>query len=155
MTYSELWFRRRSLGRMLAVLALVTPVASAACDSTSGSGSGSAGGLAVSVISPAEGAQVTAPFTVKVQASVPLGPTGSGKHHVHVYFDDHEDDYTIVESDTGEIVSAPAGEHTLHVSLRNANHSPAGAEASIKVVVGGTPGGGTTTSAPDPGPYGY
>ncbi|MFB9179416.1 Ig-like domain-containing protein [Dactylosporangium sucinum] len=146
---------RWSPARLLPALVLLAPLALAACDSSDGA----AGGPTVSVLSPADGAQVAAPFTVKVQASVPLGPSGSGAHHVHVYFDDNDADYTIVESDTGQIAKAPPGEHTLHVSLRNANHSPAGAEASIRVVVGGAPGGtGTSapgTSAPGDGPYGY
>jgi hypothetical protein len=139
------WF----YGRMLAAAVLLTPGALTACGSGDEAGDGS-GGPTVAVLSPADGAQVNPPFTVKIKASVPLGPTDSGKHHVHVYFDDHADDYTIVESDSGEILNAPPGEHTLHVSLRNANHSPAGAEAAVKVNVGA----GETTE-PDAGPNGY
>jgi hypothetical protein len=134
--------------KIFLALVLAVPLALAACDSDPAS----AGQLSVSLVSPANGATISAPFTVKLRSSVPLGPTDSGKHHVHIYFDDHADDYTIVESDTAQITSAPAGEHTLHASLRNANHSPAGAEATVKVMVGSS----TSTDTPEPkGPGGY
>lgn len=103
------------------------------------------------------------PFSVKVQSSVPLGPTESGLHHVHMWFDDDEADYLVVESDQGQITStdsdwfshkAPSlspGSHTVHVSLRNANHSPAGAETQVTVMIGGAGASpAATTSAPAP-----
>jgi hypothetical protein len=105
------------------------------------------------VLEPADGATVTVPFTIKVRSSVPLGPTESGRHHVHIWFDANENDYQVVESDSLQVTDLPAGQHTVHVSLRNANHSPAGADTQTTVVVGdrdGAPAG--TPSPPDATP---
>lgn len=121
--------------------------------SAGGDGGGSGGGLALTVLEPAAGAEVTVPFPVKVDSSVPLGPTESGRHHVHIWFDGDEDNYLMVESDTAQVSAAPTGKHVMHVSLRNANHSAAGVEATTSVVVGegdSMPGGEET----GPG-YGY
>ncbi|GAA4459547.1 hypothetical protein GCM10023170_059240 [Phytohabitans houttuyneae] len=122
-------------------------------DGSAGSG-GAGGGMTVSVLEPSAGADVRVPFTVKVDSSVPLGPSESGKHHVHVWFDGDEDNYVIVESDTTQINAAPTGEHVMHVSLRNANHSAAGVEATTRVVVaeGESVPGGEETGGPG---YGY
>jgi hypothetical protein len=122
---------------------------------------GSAGDPEVSIEQPAAGATVTAPFTVTVKTSSPLGSESSGNNHVHVYFDDKRNDYVIGETEQVTIPQAPPGTHLLHVSLRHANHSPVGPEAQVSVTVSGA--GGTTggPSAPAPadddstGPYGY
>ena len=113
---------------------------------------GDAGGsLSVSVAEPESGTTVTVPFTVEIDSSVPLGPSESGLHHVHVWFDGQENDYLIVESETVDITELATGAHTMHVSLRNANHSAAGAETEIPITVGDAGGGGGATSdAPDP-----
>lgn len=139
-----------ALGAAAALMATLT-----ACGGTDSSAGGDSG-LSVTVVEPVSGAAVAVPFTVKVDSSVPLGPTESGKHHVHIWFDDNEADYLVVESDTVQITDTPAGQHTMHVSLRNANHSPAGAEATTPVTIGGGPGGSTTpASSPTTNPYGY
>ncbi|WP_446215237.1 hypothetical protein [Micromonospora sp. IBHARD004] len=120
----------------------------AACTGTNGATGADSGKLSVIVVEPASGATVSTPFTVKVDSSVPLGPSGSGQHHVHIWFDDNESDYLIVESNTTQITDAPSGQHTMHVSLRNANHSPAGAEATTPITVGS---GGGPASSPSAG----
>ena len=119
-----------------------------------------ASGLSVAIASPAKDSKVTVPFTVKVDAGVPLGPTQSGKHHVHLWFDNDANNYAVVESNTvdikpglkalsGKMLQVSPGEHTIHVSLRNANHSAAGAEAETKVdVTGSGPATGPTTPPP-------
>jgi hypothetical protein len=88
---------------------------------------------------------------------VELGSTRSGKHHVHVYFDGNDKQYEVVESDTVEISSSSKsaaglsqGKHELNVSLRNADHSPAGAETKLTVDVGGSGGGGGQPQTPTP-----
>lgn len=116
----------------------------AACTGTNGATGGDSGKLSVIVVEPTSGATVSTPFTVKVDSSVPLGPSESGQHHVHIWFDDNESDYLIVESTTTQITDAPSGQHTMHVSLRNANHSPAGAEATTPITIGS--GGGPVPS---------
>ncbi|PWU56108.1 hypothetical protein DLJ47_07655 [Micromonospora sp. S4605] len=134
-----------------------------ACTGTNAATEGDGGGPSVIVVEPASGATVPTPFTVKIDSNVPLGPSESGQHHVHIWFDDNESDYLIVESDTVQITAAPAGQHTMHVSLRNANHSPAGAEATTPITVGGggpvpsssAGGDGASPTSAGTDPYSY
>lgn len=89
---------------------------------------------------PSDGAEVTVPFTLQVSTDAELGATESGLNHLHVFFDGNESDYDVVTEDTYEISGLSSGEHTITVSLRNADHSAAGVEAEITVTV---TGGGT------------
>jgi hypothetical protein len=114
--------------RLTAVAAMA-----AAVGSTTACGGGSS--QTVTVTSPAEGDAVTVPFEVAVDASVPLGPASEGVHHVHIWFDDDASSYLVVEGETVQINNAPQGEHVMHVSLRHANHSSAGAETSVPLVI--------------------
>ena len=126
-------------------------------NTTPGSGGGgSGGGLTVSIVEPSDGAAIKAPFNLKVNSSVPLGPTESGQHHVHLFFDGNDKNYEVVESDTMEISSSSKalkdvspGKHELDISLRNADHSAAGAETKIMVDVG--EGGSQPPSTGDTG----
>lgn len=109
---------------------------------------GSGGDQKVTIQEPAEGASVDIPFTLRLDSSVELGTTESGKNHVHLYFDGDDSEYEVVESDSMEITkdSPPVkglepGEHELNISLRNADHSAAGFETKIMVQVGGSGGG--------------
>jgi hypothetical protein len=116
-----------------------------------------AGGLSMTVAQPASGASVSAPFDVRINSSVPLGATTTGMHHVHIWFDGEQSKYTVVESDTTQIKTVAAGSHTMHVSLRNANHSAAGVEVEVPIMVTGAGGGSgaTTTPGTTSSPYGY
>lgn len=149
--------------RISVLLGAMVLAGATACGSEStgdpGSGSGaSGGGMSVSIVEPAEAASVQVPFTLRLNSSVPLGPTESGNHHVHVFFDGNDSKYEVVESDTVEITSeSPAaaglssGEHELNVSLRNADHSAAGAENKIMVQVGGDDSGQPPATSGDTG----
>lgn len=95
----------------------------------------------VGVVDPAPGAVVTLPFVVTLEASVPLGTPADGLHHVHVWFGDDLSSYLVVEDTTVEVPYAPAGEHEMHVSLRNADHTETGASVSIPLVISIVPGG--------------
>jgi hypothetical protein len=143
--------------RLLAPLAVVTLLIAGCSDSGSNSGSGGTSGgsgdLKIAITEPAEGATVSTPFTLKLSSGSPLGPSASGKHHVHVFFDDNESEYIIGESDQIQIDRAPTGTHMLKVSLRNANHSAAGSEASITVTIGGA--GASPAATPSSSGYGY
>jgi hypothetical protein len=163
--------RHNRIRAAAAAAALLAPVVLAACGSNDESAGG--GGMSVSIAEPAKDASVSLPFSVKVDAGVPLGPTESGEHHVHLWFDDQANDYLVVESPTAQITNGmkatlsgkpmplSPGMHTIHVSLRNANHSAAGAETEIPIKVGTGAGAAPTTTAPSEpetssqDPYGY
>ncbi|WP_335991344.1 Ig-like domain-containing protein [Glycomyces sp. MUSA5-2] len=148
----------KKLTAPLAVGALIL----AGCGGTDPGGDGPS----VSIEQPAEGDELTAPFTVVVESSEELGTTESGNHHVHLYFDGNDGTYEVIESGNGEEYEVSAdspvleglepGEHTLNVSLRNADHSAAGAEDEVTVTIGdGTGGGGGDEDEDDGGGYGY
>ena len=148
--------------RIVAVLSaflLLTAGCGGGADTGSGSGSG---GMSLKITEPAAGAPVTTPFTVRVEASVPLGTTESGEHHIHVWFDDKANDYQVVEADHVDVMSGALspGQHVIHASLRNANHSEAGADTEVTVTVAGAGGPAASPSAPatpqpDESGYGY
>jgi hypothetical protein len=125
------FLRRLAPGAAAVLMAMLT-----ACGGSESSAAGG-GDLSLRNVEPVSGATVAVPFTVRVESSAPLGPSESGKHHVHIWFDDNESDYVIVESDVVQITDAPAGQHTMHISLRNANHSPAGKEVTTPLTIGG------------------
>jgi hypothetical protein len=148
----------RPLSLVAAAIALTTALAGCGGDGAAAGKSG--GAMSVSVAEPAANATVAVPFTVAVTASVPLGKTESGKHHVHVWFDDNENDYQVVETPTVQITDLAPGNHVLHVSLRNSNHSPAGADTATPITVSGASGSSASSGPVTPGsepeqPNGY
>jgi hypothetical protein len=164
--------KRIRMSVMLAALLLAGATAcgtedNASTDTSGGgggasNGTGSGNGMQVSVTEPADGASVQLPFTLRVNSSVPLGPTKSGNHHIHVFFDGNSKQYEVVESDSVEISSSSKsaaglspGKHELDVSLRNADHSAAGVETKVTVDVGGSGGGQPQTSTNSGGGGGY
>jgi hypothetical protein len=153
----------RRTGIPVAALSIAAAMTLTACGSDAGTGApkgGSNGGaMTVKILEPASGASVSLPMNVKVESSVKLDKTETGEHHVHVYFDDNEDDYLVLEAASGQVTDTPKvtpGQHIMHVSLRNADHSPAGAETQIPVTVtgGGAPAP-TQSEDNGGGPYGY
>jgi hypothetical protein len=114
-----------------------------------GSGGQAAGGqqgsAALTITEPKNGATVTLPFTVKYTTIDALGPTDSGRNHVHVFLDGKEDEYTVVPTNSHEIKNAPAGQHEIDVALQRADHSPVGPTAKVMVnITGAGTGGGDT-----------
>jgi len=107
---------------------------------------GQAGGGPLTITEPKNGATVTLPFTVKYTTSEQLGPTDSGKDHVHVFLDGKKSEYTVVPTNSYEIKNAPAGQHEVDVTLQHADHSPVGPTAKVMVNIqgAGTGGGGDT-----------
>ncbi len=124
--------------RLLTLPALALALALAGCggDDEAATTTGGSDGMTLSITAPEDGAEIDVPFTVEFDSSETLGPTGSGDHHVHVYFDGDDSDYMVVESDSVEVEDLSSGEHVLHASLRNADHSAAGVEAEVTVTVG-------------------
>lgn len=117
--------RKLPAGAMLALVAALTT----ACDEDPPE--------TVQITSPSEGEVVSLPFEATIEASVPLGSPEAGLHHVHVWFGDDVDSYQVVEGTVAQITIAPDGNQEMHVSLRNADHSEAGVETSIPIVVSG------------------
>jgi hypothetical protein len=144
-----MWISRGQQRKIPAAAAstLLAAATLVACGTRSDGGSGG-GSSSLSITEPAKQATVSLPFTVKVDAGVDLGPTESGKHHVHLWFDKDAENYLVVESDaatitsgmtatlTGKALGLAPGEHVIHVSLRNANHSAAGVETELPVQIG-------------------
>lgn len=116
-------------------------------------GAGADQPVSIGLAAPTDGAQVTVPFDVQIDSSVPLGEPESGNHHGHLYFDTTTDsaDYDIVYGNTSEVTRPLApGQHTIIVALANPNHSLAGASQTITVTVGGAGGSGGSGASPSP-----
>jgi hypothetical protein len=97
-------------------------------------------GPSIDITAPDDGTEVGSSFTLEVASSEELGPTETGAHHIHVWYDGDETTYDVVESDTFEVSGLAPGEREITASLRFANHSAAGAEDTITVTVTGEPG---------------
>lgn len=129
------------------ILLIVLALVATGCGGPQPSGTGGGGGgggedMTLEIESPQSGAEVSVPFTIELASSEEIGPPDSGAHHVHIYFDDNEDDYIVVESTSYEVTDLPSGEHEIYASLRNADHSETGVEVEVEVMVsGGTMGG--------------
>jgi hypothetical protein len=153
---------RISKRRFFAVMIVLAAFTLAACSggshglygnngsNTGGSGGGS-GKMTVTVTQPTQGTTVTLPFKVTVASSVPLGDPNSGKHHVHIWFDNNTNDYVMAFSTTATLTKAPTGSHVMHVSLRNADHSAAGADTQVTLMINAA-GSGTPAPATTPAP---
>ena len=128
--------RRALVGAAVAVLA-AGMLAACGSESSAGSGSGS-DSPSLSITSPSEGDTVGSSFTVKWQSNVDLGEPDTGKDHVHVFVDGNSNDYTVVGGDSFEVTGLSDGQHTVDVTLQNADHSPAGAEDQVDVMVSGS-----------------
>lgn len=133
----------------------------AACGGSGGTGSGGGGGgdsgkAGVTITSPKDGASVSEPFMLKFNAP-DIGPTSSGKDHVHVFVDGKESEYTVVTKSPFMIKGVPSGEHTINITRQHADHSPTGAKDEIKVNItsGGAPSSSSSSSSSSGGGYSY
>ena len=115
----------------------------------------------VTITSPADGDSVATDFPVTWTSNVELGEPDTGRDHVHVFVDGHENDYTVVGDDEFMIECLSPGEHTVNVTLQHADHSSAGAEDEIDINVDPSAPIDESTPTPDdtdtpnPGPYDY
>jgi len=120
---------RSRVGAWSLVMLLAVLIGGVACGSSGGTGGGSGGGQPQLVITePANGANVAVPFALKFTSSVQLGPTDSGRDHVHVFADGKTNEYTVVPTTTFELKDLSPGQHTIGVTLQHASSQkmPAG-----------------------------
>ncbi len=126
--------------RKLMVFGIVALLFAAACGGNDDTGAGGrteqpAEELSLSIDGPADGSEVQVPFELTASASVPLGAPETGRHHLHVWYDGNANEYEVVNTESVEIADLEPGDHTVTVSLRNADHSEAGADDEISVTV--------------------
>lgn len=159
--------RTRKGRSRLAGLVLALGLVAAACGGASAStGAGGSDRTSLKIVSPGDGASVRMPFTVRLDASVPIGDPSTGNHHVHLCFDggscDELSQSVITYANTVQVSDLAPGMHTIEASLRNADHSDAGVTDTITVDVtgsGGSNAGSAVTVSPSGsssgGGYGY
>jgi hypothetical protein len=103
-------------------------------------GAQDAGDATIGFVTPSDGATVSIPFDVELEASEPLDEPTTGNRHAHIYFDGittSAADYDIVYGTTWEVTrDLSPGEHTLIVALANPDHSLVGPQQEITVTVG-------------------
>jgi hypothetical protein len=132
----------------------IVAIVATACGGANAAGGG---GATLRIASPADGGAVTVPFTIKLDASVPLGDPSTGHDHVHVCFDgaDCSVTYKIAYSNSLQVTDLAPGMHKIEASLRNADHSFAGVQTSINVDVTGAGGASPKPAQSGPPGYGY
>ena len=140
--------------RTALVASLAFGVLAVACSNGTSSAAGG-NGPTLTISSPADAANVSEPFTLKLDASVALGDPTTGDDHVHLCFDGASCDsgnYQLVYGDSAQVQGLSAGQHTIEASLRNADHSAVGPTDTITVTVtgGATSSGSPTGSSSSP-----
>jgi hypothetical protein len=131
----------------------------AACAGGADAGSGGSDSLSMRIGSPEEGARVSDPFTVRLDANVALDDPSTGEHHVHLCLDgadcNVETEYALVYGETFEVRGLSPGEHTIEASLRNADHSDSGVSDEITVMVGSGAGSDSGMESDEDGAGGF
>ena len=147
--------------RTALVASLAFGVLAVACSNGTSSAAGG-NGPTLTISSPADAANVSEPFTLKLDASVALGDPTTGDDHVHLCFDGASCDsgnYQLVYGDSAQVQGLSAGQHTIEASLRHADHTAVGPTDSITVTVTGGAAGGSQSPTPaspsSSGRYGY
>jgi len=146
--------RRALAGGAVAVLAAGL-LAGCGNESSAGGSSSGSDSPSLTITSPSEGDTVGSSFTVKWQSNVELGEPDTGKDHVHVFVDGNSNDYTVVGGDSFQVTGLSDGEHTVDVTLQNADHSPAGAEDQVDVMVSKSAGSESPSEDSSSGGGGY
>jgi hypothetical protein len=152
--------RSRIWGRLAAVFAVASAFAllAVACGSDDNDAGGS-GAPTVDIVSPADGAQVSRSFEVQLAINFPIGDPGTGREHVHLYYDGNtsEGEYGIAYDRTFTVTGLSPGEHTIQAVVAHADHSTTDSRSrEIHVQVSdGDSGTGTTDKPPTRGGDGY
>ena len=95
-----------------------------------------AGAPKVTITSPQNGAEVGKSFPLTFKSSVPIGALETGEDHVHVVIDGNTSDFTVVTARKTMVTNLSPGKHTVGITLQHADHSSAGAEDQVTVMVG-------------------
>jgi hypothetical protein len=133
--------------RVIAAIALVA-LLGAACGSSEDGGSSNTeaaagGGGALTITAPEDGAELTIPFTIELDSADALGAPETGEHHVHIFYDGDDSEYEVVTSDSFQVTDLSPGHHSVTASLRNADHSAAGTDVTVHLLVLEEEGGGS------------
>jgi hypothetical protein len=139
-------YGRRALAGV-AVAVLGAGLLSGCGDQSSAGSSSGSDSPSVTITSPSEGDTVGSDFMVKWDSNVSLGDPDTGKHHIHIFVDGATSDYTVVGGNSFEVTGLSPGDHTVDVTLQNADHSSAGAEDQVDVTVSGA--GGSNSPSDD------
>ena len=143
--------RRRRAGLALAIVAASGLLGAACGDDDSAAGDGGGGGEdepTVDIRAPADGAGVPATFDLEVDTSLPIGEPGTGRHHVHLFYDGNTADgqYDMAFTSPFTVVRLGPGEHTIEAVIANADHTLTDARSEVTVMVGDGPAGGAGTA---------
>jgi hypothetical protein len=117
---------------------------------SSASGSNSSSAPSVTITSPKSGAKVGSSFPVTFKSSVQIGALETGEDHVHVVIDGNTNDFTVVTAHKTMVKNLSPGKHTVGITLQHADHSSAGAQDQVTVMV--AKGAGTQSGTKEDNP---
>jgi hypothetical protein len=137
----------RTLAAAVSALALVAAGGCGGAGSQQSSGAVVDNTPSVTITSPQGGATVGSSFPLTFKSSVPIGALDTGEDHVHVIVDGNTNDFTVVTAHRTMVTNLSPGEHTVGITLQHADHSSAGAEDQVTVMV--SKGGATKDGTMD------
>ena len=134
------WTRKLAVAASAAALVGAAGCAGGASQGSSGgaaqdSGANSSSAPKVTITSPQSGAKVGSSFPLTYTSSVPIGALETGEDHVHVVIDGNTNDFTVVTAHKYMVKNLSPGKHTVGITLQHADHSPAGAQDQVTVMV--------------------
>jgi len=149
------WSRRLAVAASAVALVSAAGCAGGASQSSTGgsaqdSSNSSSSAPAVSITSPQNGAKVGSSFPLTFTSSVPIGALDTGEDHVHVVVDGNTNDFTVVTARRTMVTNLSPGKHTVGITLQHADHSPAGAQDQVTVMVAKGAGMGSGTKEDNP-----
>ena len=102
-----------------------------------GGGTGAEGQPQVVITSPVQGQEITSPLKlVAVVNGAEIGPTDTGRMHLHVYFGGSSE-YEVVESLSTDM-EVPPGTKEIRVVLADANHNETNVADTVRVSTTGS-----------------
>lgn len=134
------WLRKLAVAASAVALVSAAGCAGGASQGSSGGGaakdsSAQSSAPSVTITSPASGAKVGSSFPLTFKSSVPIGALETGEDHVHVVIDGNTNQFTVVTAHNYMVKNLSPGKHTVGITLQHADHSPAGAQDQVTVMV--------------------